>query len=77
MPYLLLATIGRYLLPIRDIRPTKLKQKVSGCFRTFHGAEIYARVEGYVSTLRKNGISIFNELSLVFDGKNNKFNCLT
>jgi len=60
-----------------DIRPTKLKQKVSGCFRTFHGAEIYARVEGYVSTLRKNGISIFNELSLVFDGKNNKFNCLT
>jgi len=61
----------------REIRPTKLKQKISGCFRTFHGAEIYAKVEGNVSTLRKNHIGIFNEISLVFDGKNSKFNCLT
>jgi transposase len=57
----------------RDIRPTKLKQKVSGCFRTFHGAEIYARIEGYVSTLRKNGFNIFKELSDVFMAKNYNF----
>lgn len=61
----------------RDIRPTKLKQKISGCFRTFHGAEIYARIEGYVSTLRKNQFNIFKELSNVFIGENYNFNVST
>ena len=28
----------------RDIRPAKVKQKISNCFRTFKGAEIYARI---------------------------------
>ena len=31
----------------RDIRPTKTKMKVSGCFRTQYGAEIYARVQSF------------------------------
>jgi len=61
----------------RDIRPTKLKQKVSGCFRTFHGAEIYARIEGYVSTLRKNQYNIFKELYDTFMSKNFNFEILT
>lgn len=57
----------------RDIRPVKLKQKVSGCFRTFHGAEVYARIEGYVSTLRKNKFDIFKELTNVFTSTNVDF----
>jgi len=57
----------------RDIRPAKVKQKVSGCFRTFHGAEIYARIEGYVSSLRKNQLNIFKELTKVFSGTNFDF----
>ena len=34
----------------RDIRPVKIKQKISNYFRTFSSAEIYARMEGFLST---------------------------
>jgi len=51
-----------------DIRPTKTKMKVSGCFRTQYGAEIYARVQSFVSTVRKQGFNPFNELFTVLSG---------
>ena len=54
----------------RDIRPAKVKQKISNCFRTFKGAEIYARIEGFISTARKNKRSIFSELCTTFEGYN-------
>lgn len=54
----------------RDIRPAKTKQKVAGCFRTFDGAKIYARILGFVSTTRKHQFSIFNELKATFEGQN-------
>jgi len=60
----------------RDVRPAKLKQKISGCFRTFKGAQIYARIEGFISTLTKSNINIFKELTAVFDNKNYCFNTL-
>jgi transposase len=52
----------------RDIRPTKTKMKVSGCFRTEYGAEIYARVQSFVSTVRKLQFNPFNELYTVLSG---------
>ena len=54
----------------RDIRPVKVKQKISNCFRTFKGAEIYARIEGFVSTARKNNRCVLSELCTTFEGHN-------
>lgn len=54
----------------RDLRPTKLKQKISNCFRSEYGAKIYARIESFVSTARKNNKNIFEELKSTFDGQN-------
>jgi len=53
----------------RDLRPVKVKLKVSGCFRTFIGAGYYARIAGFVSTSRKNELNVFQELCNVFNGK--------
>jgi transposase len=49
----------------RDIRPAKTKQKVAGCFRTTQGAERYARIQGFISTCRKQQLNVFNELKEV------------
>lgn len=54
----------------RDIRPAKVKLKVSNCFRTFKGAEIYARIASFVSTTRKNEKNVFSELCATFRGNN-------
>jgi hypothetical protein len=53
----------------RDLRPAKLKQKVSGCFRTLGGAEVYARIEGFLSTVRKQEHNAFKELRAAFGGQ--------
>lgn len=52
-----------------DIRMTKVQQKISGCFRSQKGAEIFCRVRGYLSTCRKQGVSATQAMMLVFDEK--------
>jgi transposase len=37
----------------RDLRPCKTKQKVSGCFRSWRGLEVFAAIGSYFSTLKK------------------------
>ena len=53
----------------RDLRPAKLKLKISNCFRSEEGAELYARIESFVSSARKNNKNIFEELKGTFDGQ--------
>ena len=37
---------------------------------TLEGAEIYARIEGFISTARKHNRNVFSELCTTFDGNN-------
>lgn len=50
----------------RDLRMTKVKQKISGTFRSSDGAKAFTRIRGYVSTVRKNGLNTLECLKSVF-----------
>lgn len=53
----------------RDIRSLKTKQKVATSFRTFKGAENHARIQSFVSTLRKHKMNVFQNLIHTFNQK--------
>jgi transposase len=46
----------------RDLRMSKLQQKISGCFRTEQGANVFCRIRAYISTLRKQGYELLPAL---------------
>jgi transposase len=50
------------------VRMPKVKQKVSGCFRSVKGAEAFCSIRSYASTMHKQGANIFHCLALVFQG---------
>ena len=53
----------------QDIRMIKVKQKISGCFRTMEGAARFLAVRSYISTARKNGLQIFPTIVSALNGK--------
>jgi transposase len=52
----------------RDFRMAKVKQKVSGCFRSEKGEKNFPVIYSFIQTLKKNGAPIFDELVKVFKG---------
>jgi transposase len=52
----------------RDLRMMKLKQKISGCFRSEDGARQFCRIRGYLATVRKQGHNVLDALIALFSG---------
>ena len=50
------------------VRMPKVKQKVSGCFRTLQGAQTYCVLRSYAATMHKQGANVFESLVSAFKG---------
>jgi len=53
----------------RDVRMVKVKQKVSGSFRTPSGADTFCAIRSYISTARKQGHNVVDAIHDAFVGQ--------
>jgi transposase-like protein len=53
----------------RDLRMSKVKQKVSGCFRTSRYAEAYCRISSYLQTMANQGYNPLVAIQMALSGQ--------
>ena len=53
----------------RDLRMTKVKQKISGCFRTEKYAQAYCRISSYLQTMNNKGVNPLVAVSWALSGR--------
>jgi transposase len=53
----------------RDLRMNKVKQKISGCFRTQKYAEAYCRISSYLKTMAYRGYNPLVAIQMALSGK--------
>jgi transposase len=53
----------------RDLRMSKVKQKVSGCFRTRQYAEAYCRISSYLQTMAYRGYNPLGAIQMALSGE--------
>jgi len=51
------------------VRMPKVKQKISGGFRTKNGADTFCTIRSYLATMHKQGANLFHVLTLTFEGQ--------
>jgi transposase len=49
------------------LRMSKVKQKISGCFRTEHGADTFLTIRSYLATIAKQKANLFDCLVSTFN----------
>jgi transposase len=47
----------------------KVQQKISGLFRTFSGAEQFCIIRSFISTVKKQCLSVIDALERILNGK--------
>ena len=53
----------------QDLRMLKVQQTIAGSFRADSGSEAFARIRGYLSSMRKQGVALLAALQSVFSGQ--------
>jgi len=53
----------------RDLRMNKVKQKISGCFRTLEGAAVFAAIRSVLVTLTKQSANLFDSIAIAIKAK--------
>jgi transposase len=53
----------------RDLRMAKVKQKVSGCFRSAEYAQAYCRISSYLQTMSAKGCNPLAAIQMAFSGE--------
>ena len=53
----------------RDLRMLKVQRKVADCFRAPSGSTAFARLRGYLTTLRKQDVALLAALETLFTGE--------